>query len=133
MQVELHKCRFVPKLRYRVEVSAELLQESLESAAWLVAQPALPYRPVNDQTEVPGAPGGEPSLAAVPAHWRPPGTCQRAESCGYLGYSQLCVVCVVPETRARYSLFHFFPLSYSSREGGGSKEKEKEEIKLYQT
>lgn len=66
--------------------------------------------------------------------WRPPGTCQRAESCGYLGYSQLCVVCVVPETRARYLLFHFFPLGDSSREGRGSKEKEKkEEVKLCQT
>lgn len=44
MQLALHKCRVVSERSRGVEASADLLRgllESLETEAWLLAQPAL--------------------------------------------------------------------------------------------
>lgn len=110
MQIALHKCKVVFKRKQRVEASAATLQGLRESGVCSLARgpPQTPFQ-AGDWTKPQSlALGGKRSLAAVPALWCPPGTHQSAESCGFLGVSRLCVVCVVPQTRARCFLFPFF-------------------------
>lgn len=109
-----------------MESSSEIfqgLQESLESADWLVAHPDLPLKRATGQTAVPGARSEKRSLAAVPASWRPPGTYQNAQL--RIPWRLVAVHGLrCPRNQGTMFSLSLFALSDSSRGVGKLKEKE---------